>query len=100
MVSLLDLAEITEEGVLFQSPIDGKQMMLRPEDSIAIQNRIGSDIMMALDDVVSSRSTDQARFEEVQINFVPVFFIFFKAPIRKKKKKKDAYLYTLDSERN
>lgn len=54
MVSLLDLAEITEEGVVFQSAHDGKMMTLRPEDSMAIQNKIGADIMMALDDVVSS----------------------------------------------
>ena len=51
MVSLLDLAEITEEGVNFKSPVDGKQMMLTPEKSMELQNEIGSDIMMALDDV-------------------------------------------------
>ena len=42
MVSLLDLAEITEEGVKFRSPIDGTEMMLTPEQSIAFQNEIGS----------------------------------------------------------
>jgi queuine tRNA-ribosyltransferase len=52
MVSLLSLAEITEEGVKFQSPVDGTEMMLTPEKSIQIQNKIGADIMMALDDVV------------------------------------------------
>ena len=64
MVSLLELAEITEEGVTFKSPLDGKPSLLRPEDSIAHQNRIGSDIMMQLDDVVSSVNQDQARFKE------------------------------------
>jgi hypothetical protein len=53
MVSLLELAKIEEEGVTFRSPVDGTQMLLKPEDSIHHQNRIGSDIMMALDDVVS-----------------------------------------------
>ncbi|KAJ8762511.1 hypothetical protein K2173_007950 [Erythroxylum novogranatense] len=52
MVSLLHLADITEEGVTFQSPVDGKPMLLTPEESIQIQNRIGADIIMALDDVV------------------------------------------------
>ena len=52
MVSLLHLAEITEEGVKFQSPHDGSEMMLTPEESMRIQNQIGADIMMALDDVV------------------------------------------------
>ena len=41
MVSLLHLAEITEEGVQFQSPVDGALMMLTPERSIAIQNKLG-----------------------------------------------------------
>jgi len=52
MVSLLNLAEITEEGVKFQSPHDGTIMVLTPEHSMLIQNNIGADIMMALDDVV------------------------------------------------
>ena len=53
-----------EEGVSFQSPVDGQQMMLTPEKSMQIQNDIGADIMMALDDVVSSVCADEARFEE------------------------------------
>lgn len=57
MVSLLKLAEITEQGVKFQSPHDGSEMMLTPEHSIHIQNKIGADIMMQLDDVVSSTTT-------------------------------------------
>ena len=64
MVSLLALADITEEGVTFQSPVDGTRMLLTPEESMRIQNCIGSDIMMVLDDVVSSVSVDHARFKE------------------------------------
>eukprot|EP00475_Leptophrys_vorax_P038662 TRINITY_DN6866_c0_g1_i3.p1 TRINITY_DN6866_c0_g1~~TRINITY_DN6866_c0_g1_i3.p1 ORF type:complete len:432 (-),score=92.86 TRINITY_DN6866_c0_g1_i3:868-2124(-) len=54
MVSLFDLSEVVEEGVYFQSPVDGTTMLLKPETSIGLQNKIGSDIMMALDDVISS----------------------------------------------
>ncbi len=64
MVSLLDLADITETGVTFQSPHDGSQMLLTPEHSMHIQNQIGGDIMMALDDVVSSTCPDEKRVEE------------------------------------
>lgn len=64
MVSLLKLANITEEGVKFLSPIDGSPMMLTPEQSIKFQNDIGADIMMQLDDVVSSVSPDFERFKE------------------------------------
>uniref|UniRef100_A0A0A9X8Y3 Queuine tRNA-ribosyltransferase n=1 Tax=Lygus hesperus TaxID=30085 RepID=A0A0A9X8Y3_LYGHE len=51
MVSLSKLAEITEQGVKFASPIDGSDLLLTPERSMQYQNEIGSDIMMALDDV-------------------------------------------------
>lgn len=54
MVSLLSLANITERGVNFKSPHDGSEMLLTPEKSIELQNAIGADIMMQLDDVVSS----------------------------------------------
>lgn len=54
MVSLSKLCEINEEGVTFQSPYDNSEMKIRPEDSIHVQNAIGSDIMMALDDVVKT----------------------------------------------
>uniref|UniRef100_A0A383VT87 Queuine tRNA-ribosyltransferase catalytic subunit 1 n=1 Tax=Tetradesmus obliquus TaxID=3088 RepID=A0A383VT87_TETOB len=64
MVSLLHLADITEEGVTFQSPVDGSRMLLTPEESIGIQNDLGADIMMQLDDVVPATNTDLARFEE------------------------------------
>lgn len=64
MVSLLKLAHITEEGVKFRSPVDDKEMMLTPEESIKCQNEIGADIMMQLDDVVSSVNADQDRFKE------------------------------------
>lgn len=43
MVSLLHLADITEEGVTFQSPIDGARMLLTPEHSMAIQNKLGEE---------------------------------------------------------
>ena len=39
-------------------------LMLRPEDSIRHQNNIGANIIMALDDVISSVTADEARFRE------------------------------------
>ncbi|KAI1457570.1 Queuine tRNA-ribosyltransferase [Annulohypoxylon moriforme] len=64
MVSLLKLANITEEGVRFLSPHDGTPMLLTPEHSISLQNTIGSDIMMQLDDVLVTTSPDAARMRE------------------------------------
>ena len=57
MVSLLKLATITEDGVTFLSPHDNSPMLLTPEHSISLQNSIGSDIMMQLDDVVHTMTT-------------------------------------------
>ena len=57
MVSLLQLAEIDENGVNFRSPFDNSECMLTPEHSIEIQNAIGADIMMQLDDVVKTTTT-------------------------------------------
>jgi len=51
-VSLDALNKIDEHGVTFRSHIDGTEFGLTPERSMEIQNAIGADIMMALDDVV------------------------------------------------
>ncbi|KAI0675231.1 Queuine tRNA-ribosyltransferase [Trametes maxima] len=54
LVSLSKFTKITEEGALFASPFNGEPTMLTPEESISIQHAIGADIIMQLDDVVSS----------------------------------------------
>jgi len=48
--SLKDISRITEEGVRFRSHIDGSYNDLGPESAIAIQEALGSDIMMAFDE--------------------------------------------------
>ena len=63
IVSLGELNSLDEEGVSFRSHIDGKEFKLTPERSMEIQNKIGSDIMMALDDVVPP-TTPAERVEE------------------------------------
>lgn len=63
MVSLTKLATVTEEGVEFLSPHDNTPMLLTPEHSMSLQNSIGSDIMMQLDDVIPALSTGP-RIEE------------------------------------
>ncbi|KJA19892.1 hypothetical protein HYPSUDRAFT_1093706 [Hypholoma sublateritium FD-334 SS-4] len=63
LVSLSKFTVITEEGALFASPFTGEPTMLTPEESISIQHIIGADIIMQLDDVVSSLTTG-SRVEE------------------------------------
>lgn len=48
--SLCEIRKITEDGVEFQSPIDGTKHLLTPERSIQIQLDLGSDIIMVLDE--------------------------------------------------
>ena len=48
--SLGKMRKITEEGVKFQSYLDGSRHMLTPESVVEIQTALGSDIMMAFDE--------------------------------------------------
>ncbi len=50
--SLAKLAKVTEEGVQFQSHIDGSKHLLTPEKAMEIQQSLGSDIIMALDELL------------------------------------------------
>jgi queuine tRNA-ribosyltransferase len=56
--SLKSLRNITEEGVLFRSPIDGAEARLTPEDSMNVQLALASDIAMALDDCTPYPATE------------------------------------------
>jgi queuine tRNA-ribosyltransferase len=60
--SLASLRKISEEGVLFRSPVDGAEVRLTPEDSMQVQLALRSDIAMALDDCTPFPATeDEAR---------------------------------------
>jgi queuine tRNA-ribosyltransferase len=61
--SLAKLNKTDEDGVTFQSHIDGKSIRLTPEDSMRIQAAIGSDIRMQFDDVAAGMSTRE-RYED------------------------------------
>lgn len=91
MVSLLKLAKVTEEGVNFQSPHDNSLMMLTPEKSMEIQNSIGADIIMQLDDVVSSTLEDQKRIEEAMLRSIR----WLDRCIKSHKRKKDQNLFPI-----
>ena len=55
--SLSSLRKITEEGVTFQSHIDGKKIFMGPEESMTIQSNLGSTIAMAFDECVENPAT-------------------------------------------
>jgi len=61
VMSLSELSKVTEEGVAFRSHLDGSKHMLSPERSIEIQRLLGSDIVMAFDQLVPTTSLPEAQ---------------------------------------
>src|SRR5579864_9654320 len=64
--SLADLRKVTDEGVVFRSHLDGSEHFLTPEKSIEIQQALGSDIAMVLDECIEypadhARASDALR---------------------------------------
>ncbi|MBO9492698.1 tRNA guanosine(34) transglycosylase Tgt [Thalassotalea sp. G20_0] len=60
--SLGKLRKITEEGVSFQSPVDGSRVFLNPEISMQVQRELGSDIVMIFDECTpGDANEEQAR---------------------------------------
>ncbi|WP_067215047.1 tRNA guanosine(34) transglycosylase Tgt [Stappia indica] len=53
VMSLAQLRKLTEEGVTFQSHIDGSRHVMTPERSVEIQQLLGSDIQMQLDECIA-----------------------------------------------
>ncbi len=56
--SLGEMRKISEEGVRFRSPIDGSEIFLDPEHSMAVQRSLGSDIVMIFDDCTAWPATE------------------------------------------
>jgi queuine tRNA-ribosyltransferase len=50
--SLKEFARVSEEGVKFRSPLDGRWRMLTPEVAIEVQEALGVDVAMALDECI------------------------------------------------
>ena len=65
--SLGQLNKITEEGVVFQSRLDGSKHKLSPEISMDIQRVLGSDIVMAFDECTSYPATVQQARSSMQL---------------------------------
>ena len=57
--SLAQLRKITEEGVQFNSHMDGARIFMGPEESMQIQSNLGSTIAMAFDECVENPATYQ-----------------------------------------
>lgn len=61
VMSLSDLTKVSEDGVSFKSHLDGARHMLSPERSMEIQRLLGSDIVMAFDELVPTTATREVQ---------------------------------------
>ena len=61
--SLGSMRKITEKGVAFRSPVDGAKVFMGPEESMAVQRDLGSDIVMIFDECTPYPAT----YEEAMI---------------------------------
>jgi queuine tRNA-ribosyltransferase len=68
VMSLAQLRKITEEGVAFQSHIDGAKYMLTPERSIEIQCLLGSDIQMQFDECTPFPATRERAASSMELS--------------------------------
>ncbi len=68
VMSLADLRKLTEEGVTFQSHIDGSRHHLNPERSMEIQRLLGSDIVMCFDECPALPATDEAVAKSMRLS--------------------------------
>ncbi|HBQ21235.1 MAG: tRNA guanosine(34) transglycosylase Tgt [Deltaproteobacteria bacterium GWA2_38_16] len=57
--SLSQFTTVKEEGVLFQSPVDGQKILLTPETSIQAQEALGADIIMCFDECPPFPATEK-----------------------------------------
>lgn len=65
--SLSALRRIDEDGVTFRSPIDGSSHRLTPESSIAIQEALGADIIMAFDECTPFPATSAQALASLEL---------------------------------
>lgn len=66
--SLGDLRKITEKGVSFQSPIDGSKVFMGPEESMAVQKSLGSDIVMIFDECTPYPATEEQAKKSMELS--------------------------------
>ncbi len=64
--SLTDLRRITDEGAVFRSHIDGQMLELTPERAVLIQENLGSDIAMCLDECPTTNASADILREAVR----------------------------------
>jgi queuine tRNA-ribosyltransferase len=66
--SLGDLRKISEEGVIFASPVDGSRVELTPEISMQVQRELGADIVMIFDECTPYPATEEQARSSMELS--------------------------------
>ena len=66
--SLGDTRRLSEKGVDFRSPIDGSAVFLGPEESMAVQRDLGSDVVMVFDECTPYPADQETAGESMQLS--------------------------------
>ncbi len=66
--SLGKLRKISEQGVRFQSPVDGAPVFLGPEEAVAIQQALDADIIMVFDECTPYPATEEQARESMELS--------------------------------
>jgi queuine tRNA-ribosyltransferase len=66
--SLGDMRKISEEGVAFQSPVNGDKLFLTPEESMRIQRALNSDIVMIFDECTPYPATRDQTADSMRLS--------------------------------
>ncbi|MBT8047585.1 MAG: tRNA guanosine(34) transglycosylase Tgt [Xanthomonadales bacterium] len=66
--SLAERRKITEQGVTFASPIDGSKVFMGPEESMAVQKSLDSDIVMIFDECTPYPATESQASESMELS--------------------------------
>ncbi len=66
--SLAKRRKITEAGVTFASPVDGSKIFMGPEESMAVQRALGSDIVMIFDECTPYPADEKTAAESMRLS--------------------------------
>ncbi|MGC3873795.1 tRNA guanosine(34) transglycosylase Tgt [Halomonas sp. GXIMD04776] len=66
--SLGAMRKITEQGVHFRSPVDGAKVFMGPEESMAVQRALGSDVVMIFDECTPYPATQEEAQRSMELS--------------------------------
>ncbi len=66
--SLGEMRKISEKGVTFRSPVDGAQVFLGPEESMAVQKALGADVVMIFDECTPHPADEKTTCDSMELS--------------------------------